>query len=637
MKSKFLIILLILVISSYPAQYLTNGQSEVKPPAPDYGGITPIGTNLQTVYETNTTVTIFYSADRFQVHGLVLVGSGSGLNLDPLNGRNLTKTGSSGPTSDYEIQINVTGYTYFYAYSWYNSLTNNTKEILDRKDAAPGHQMWTEDGSQYPVFTDVDGATPEVEGIPRSENEQFYAPIGTNVTIIYEAQDPINSTSITLSLANSTNDLYNETLSQRFTMDQVTFAEDVEGVEVSRFEYNYTVTQRIVYFTAFNDYGWEQIIDNEPVSHAITTGFNFNATFSESLNQYTDIDPIVFNVTTVNATADDVFKYRYRYFENDTTEDPTAEWQEFDFVSTLVNQEEQNKTVDGVNFTQTVSIYNGVIDLNFNVSNIFEVQIFVTYFGSSYNATVPNEINKIIIQDSRPELVLLTDEEIITNQSTGFIDWEQSTLRGSIENVTISSDTTDLSSVVTNFENFTLSFIDTGETVIEANHTITLTAFNTFEVVNISDPNQARYTVYVSHSITALYVVDVTAPTPSFISNSTNSMGRVTINFNWEDLGLNPTGVTYATLSWGNGIIIDATSLSEARHTYRRSGTYTITLNVTDKAGNFQVITGQIEVSVPTTRDANNNDSPISFLSIFSAFILVSVLLKITTRRKSTL
>ncbi|MHA2276131.1 MAG: PKD domain-containing protein, partial [Candidatus Kariarchaeaceae archaeon] len=546
---------------------------------------------------------------------------------------------SLGSKSDYEIEINVTGYTYYFAYSWYNTLDNNTKEELDRKDAAPGHQMWTEEGSQYPNFVDVEGASPREEAAPRSENEEFYAPLGANVTISYDTIDPINSTSITLSLANSTGDLYNETLSQRYVMEQFTYAEeDTGGLLISSFKFNYTVTQRLVYFTAFNDYGWEQIIDNEPISHSITTGFDFNVTFSENLNQYTDLDPIVFNVTIVNATDDDSFQYRYRYYENDTAEEPISDWTEFTFTNIIISNEERNKTIDNVNFTQTLSIYNGVIDMNFNVSNLVQVQVFVDYFGNSYNATVPNEVNEIIIKDSRPELNLLTNNETITNLGSGFIDWEQSTLRGSIVNVTISSDTTDLSNeIITNSENFTISFTDSGDNIIESNHEITILAFNSFEVVNVSDPNQARYTVFASRFVTAIYTVDTTAPAPVFISNSTNSMGKLTVSFNWIDLGLNPTGIAFASLSWGNGIVIEVTSLTEASHTYRISGIYTITLNVTDNAGNFAVLTGEIEITVPTTKEANKRDSPLSLFAIFTAFVLLSIAMRFTRKRKSNL
>ncbi|MFV2015159.1 MAG: hypothetical protein ACC656_07025, partial [Candidatus Heimdallarchaeota archaeon] len=205
MKRKFLVIILLLVIGLYPTQYLSIAQTDdPKPSEPIFKGVNPSGESDSYIFEENQTVTILYDANRFDVDGIVLVGKGSGLGLDPVLAKNFTRVSSLGPTSSYEIKLNVSEYTYFFAYSWSKALTNNTKEILVFVDNALGHQMWTLEGSQFPSFIDVVGGTPEDDNIARGKNEEFYTPLGSEVTIVYEARDPSNSTVVTLKFANST-------------------------------------------------------------------------------------------------------------------------------------------------------------------------------------------------------------------------------------------------------------------------------------------------------------------------------------------------------------------------------------------------------------------------------------------------
>lgn len=624
------------MISLYPTQYLNIVSAEdPKPSVPEFRGVTPAGDSNNYIFEENQTVTILYDADRFDVDGIVLVGDGSGLQLDPVFARNFTKISSEKAFSYYEIELNVSGYTYFFAYSWSKSLTNNSMEVLDLFDNAPGHQMWTEEGSSYPTFVDVVGGTPEEDGIERSENEEFYAALGTEVTIVYEARDPTNSTVVTLSFANSTDALYNDSLAVKETM---TYVSDTDNILT--FNYNYTVTQRWVYFTASNEYGSDRVAQDEPVFRTLTNGFEFNVTFTEALNQfdsnpinfqYTDLDTVVFNVTTVNATDDDEFYYRYRHYENASSEDPVADWTETKLVSPIVNKQEINKTIDAANFTQTVTTFNVIIDVEFDVGNIVELQTYVEYFGSSYNESSPYSI---LIRDSRPDLSLLTANDTITRASTGFIDWEYSTLRGSITTATISSNTTSLSDSVLNLANYTVSFADGGDT-IEENHEITITVTNFFDIVNTTDPNQGRYDVQAVRNISAIYRVDTTGPTVSFVEEPefTDSIGRVTLKFNFEDMGANPTGVAFASLSWGNGLVIDVTDLNEASIKYRYSSSYNVTLKVIDLAGNFNFSSFDITAEVPEVSTSNREKGPMSIVSIIGSFVLIGLIASKSKRR----
>lgn len=629
-----------MVISLYPTQYLSIVLAEdpPKPSEPTFRGVNPSGESNNYIFDENQTVTILYKADRFDVDGLVLVGEGSGLDTDPITGRNFTLDSSLGPDSFYEIELNVTEYTYFFAYSWSNTLTNNTKEELDFVDNALGHQMWTAEGSQFPNFVDVVGGTPNDDTVDRNQVDEFYTAIGTEVLIVYEAVDSTNSTVVTLAFGNSTEALYNGS-SEKETMVQVS-----DAGNVLRFEFNYTLTQRWVYFTASNEYGFERASTDEPIFHTLSNGFEFNTTFTEALNQfddsksiefqYTDADTIVFNVTTVNATDNDEFSYRYRLYENDSSDEPLVDWIETSLTTPIVNKQEINKTIDSANFTQTVTIFNVVINADFEASNLLQVQAYVTYFGSVYNETAPRSI---LIRDARPDVTLLTANDTISRHSRGFIDWEYSTLRGSVISATIVSNTTDLSRSIVGLENLTLSFSNAGEDVtIEGIHLVTISVTNTFEIVNTTDPNQGRYSIENTREITAIYRLDTTSPIANFISpsNFTDGIGRVTIEFNFKDEGVNPTGVAFASLSWGNGLsglTINVTSLEQINIKFRYNGEYIITLNVTDNAGNFKVITHEITATVQEVSTSERDQTPLSLITILASFALIGL---ISTRIK---
>lgn len=613
----------------YPTQFLTVAQTDNPiPPAPEFNSVVPDGQDNDYIFNQNETVTLQYTADRFEVEGLVIIGNGSDLlwEFNLTNSQNFTKTNSLGPISVYEYEFNVTSYTIFVVYSWYNDISNRTMEVLENDDGAATHQFWIAEGRQYPNFSDVEGGTPQNENIEVNENTEFYVPMYKNVTIVYTTHDPeiFNSTYVTLSFANSTKDLYNESLSIRVSMNQTIFSED----GISTFEYTYNVTQRLVFFTAFNDRGFERKRHFEPIYHQITTGFDFNFTLFESENEYTDLDPIVFNVTAVNSTNDDMFSYRYRYFENDTSDDPLVDWAEVSLASFFIEQKYVNASIGGVNHTQNVTIYNVYSDdLDLKPSNILELQLFVDYFDQIYNSSIPKVIT---IHDSKPEVSLTSPETKITNRDTGYIGWQYSTLRGAVDDVLISSDTTSLSDLsILGQDNHTFSF-DDGAGVIESDHKITLNVTNSFEIVNILDPTGPRITVFAFRNITAIYRVDTHKPSVTFINNplTSDENGRVKIEFSFTDLGVNPTDVVYASLSWGNGLVINATSLTEAIMVYRKSGTYTITLNVSDAAGNFNVSSFDIEVTVQTTETSNRGNGPILTIPIFTAFITLALIIK---------
>ena len=106
-------------------------------PAPSFVSITPDGNpSGSLIFDENETITIRYTADRLKVEGLILLGSGSNL-TSVSNGAqavNFTKISSLKDLSTYEVKINVTTYTIFYAFAWSGSVTNGTSEEFDEFD-----------------------------------------------------------------------------------------------------------------------------------------------------------------------------------------------------------------------------------------------------------------------------------------------------------------------------------------------------------------------------------------------------------------------------------------------------------------------------------------------------------------------
>ena len=122
MRTKLFIIITFLLISTLPVTMITHGETDDNPipPLPKFIAVVPRGDAGNHIFAVNTTVVIKYQADRFDVDGLILVGNGSGLVEDPESplAVNFTKIGSIRDISTYEVELNVTSYTYFLAYSW---------------------------------------------------------------------------------------------------------------------------------------------------------------------------------------------------------------------------------------------------------------------------------------------------------------------------------------------------------------------------------------------------------------------------------------------------------------------------------------------------------------------------------------
>ncbi len=130
MKFKFTLLLILLFFSLLPISMASVNLNDNHNPMtmPVFISLNNTGTPTNSyIYDNQTVITINYKADRYNIDGLILLGQGSNLteNKDNLGqNRNFTKDYSLRDQSYYSIQINVTSYTYFYAYAWYGSYEN---------------------------------------------------------------------------------------------------------------------------------------------------------------------------------------------------------------------------------------------------------------------------------------------------------------------------------------------------------------------------------------------------------------------------------------------------------------------------------------------------------------------------------
>lgn len=622
MQKKSFILLFLLCLSIMPfAVDNSNGDhlEDVSVPEPIFDRVFPKGDDTPSVYQINETITIFYETSRTDVEGMILLGSGSNLteNLDDEdNLRYFELESSFRDESFYEIELNVTSYTYFYAMTWFNTIDNHTYEEIDFEDNALGHQLWVKDQAEYPEFVDLENA--------ELQEGAYYAPLETNVSVIYDVLDPLNNTELLFVTANSTEDLYNRTIANT---NQMVLLENRDN-NVSRFIFNLTITQRLTFFTALGEFGYERDTESELVNHRITTGFNFNVSFSVEDLTYTDLDPIVFNVTSVNQTDDDEFSYRYRYFENETSDDPLLNWTEVSIMTDLIESKEVNNTIDDLNFTSEINVYRVHLDIDLNISQKLEIQAYVEYLEGSYNESDPYVI---IIRDSRPDFVLLSGNNTITNANSTLVEFELTTVRGEIEAALLSSNFT--SEIVIKGEiNQTVKFTNVNATTIEGNHTVTISITNEFTILNITAFNET-IDVQRQRNVTLIFTVDISPPliTNIVIDRSlVDSDGIVEISFMVFDERRFDSGISLIKLSWGNNLTINATGLNSARFQYYFKGEYNITITAIDKVGNKEVLNaGIVKVEMNQfIRETTTDDSPLDISNVIIPLVLGTLIVR---------
>ena len=137
----------------------------------------------------------------------------------------------------------------------------------------------------------------------------------------------------------------------------------------------------------------------------------------------------------------------------------------------------------------------------------------------------------------------------------------------------------------------------------------------------------------MSREYTLIFHLDITIPTIDITTPQVSDNGKVSVEFSVEDLGIDPSGIKYITLSWGNNLTINVTSLSSASMQYRYSGSYTITITAFDNAGNNATQTTTFDIVMPETKTSKTKDSPISLFAFMIPFSLMTLIIK---KRKNT-
>ncbi len=581
------------------------------PPAPEFVSISP----EKTLYAIGEAITVEYRVDRFEVDGVILVGEGSNLSINPENSLNMTLKRSYREYSYYSVTFNVTSFTKFWAWAWSGSITNGTAEDLEPfAHGDKAHYIFVEGQQMPPSLKDVIGGEQDL-----LHPTEYYVPQGKQVTIRYEI---INSTGTEkLYIAFSTNKtlLYNDSVTLPESTDpsngyilfekEMTLKEYIPKVvepDVSIYEFNVTLNTRMLYFAARNDIGWE--IDQTTLEarvNILTNGFSFNSTvFDEN---FTEIDTIAINITAYNASSYDSFMFRYRIYENLTTNE-AGNWTEI-ALTTPLDQYVSNVT----GWNTTVIVYNVTLG-PFEVNKTVEYQAYVKYLGDTQNES-RNVLHQFSIVPSTPYGVFNLKDKIYTNAENYTLLWSAGSFKGDVTNITLLVNGT-FEATIFGEDNYTITLSSEGIYLLELNVT------NSLNVSTIVD------------NITL--IVDRTLPLVSFIglsNDSTYTSGEV-IQIRYSDNSTSwDSGIEKVIVDWGDGIITIATNQTEIRHSYLIGGTYNITIIVFDKAGNNNSVFVTLTVTPVSIPTSSEKDTPLSVVPFLLGLFVLSAIITIKKRK----
>ncbi len=571
-----------------------------------------------------TLITVEYSVDRFiGVSGIVIVGSGSNLSLTPETSLALNFSYSQVDRSYYEGTFSLTNLTLFKGYAWIGDITNGTYEELENfNHLGPWHYLYVTEEGTPPAFHSIGNAT------VTQNNFIYYTPSNqTNNTIVirYEIYEGTENDTVTLALSKYREPITNVSLG--IFNDDVTFIEMdwQEGNTTTTsviFNTTYEFTDRTIFFSANNSYGWDTWGGINEVRTQLNVYMIYNGFYFESNTlqegKITDLDNLEFNITTYNST--DTEKYGIRYFvtqglDNDTEIVP------FTDVEATLNR---NYTVENENgFNDTIREYFVSIG-SFSKGNILHYEAYNLYYGSFYNET--GGIMKLVyIYDSVPEIDLYPVNNTYTNDYNVTFYYEIDTSRGSLYSVEMDFDDgtpiTDIMDVDTN-----TSVHYYPQVTGEYNATLYIT-------INITRVNDAS--VLVNATASTIIYLDFENPTLEITSYTLNDTaitdGYVEVYFEYSDAF---AGISRVWIFWDDGVVQNVTDDYFAFHNYVEDGNYTVIIMAEDKAGNqfnstitFTVV---LEVETPTST------TPFATLSILFSLLVAGYVInkKNKTNRK---
>ncbi|NPD89467.1 MAG: PKD domain-containing protein [Asgard group archaeon] len=563
-------------------------------------------------YPNGTLITVEYSVKRYVgVDGVKLVGAGSNFTLDINLGLELNFSNSFELRSYYTGTFNLTEHSYFKAYGWIGDVTNGTYEEVDYfAHLGPWHYLFVNE-NLAPEFDKILNAT------STDVSKVFYSPANyTNHTIVirYKVYGGGENENITLATSVYRDKIANSSITE-FDADVSFIKMDWVNETHETYEvYNTTIlfTTRTFYFSANNSNGWDTwnngVITDRLNIYRIDNGFHFES--KTVLNEkHTEVNPISFNITSINATEYETFGISYYVVESSENSTEIVPWT---LVEALLNTTYIDTDSDGYN--STIRKFNATIG-PFNVGNIIYFEAYNIYKGEHYNETTGN-LHRIEIYDSTPELYLTPIDGIYTNNHTVTFFYEVELNSGNITEATFDyGDGTPLD----------ILSLESHDTLVH-DYPFGVAAFYNYTLfVNNS--------LGTSNNITHLIYLDFQNPLLDMTSNTNTSRdivdGLVELRFEYSD---DYTGIKFVHIDWGDGIVQNVTDEHYALHYYVESGTYNVTITAQDRAGNNQSVI--LIYNVVLSTETPTEPTPNSFVSVLITLVAMGIVISSNLKLK---
>ena len=569
-------------------------------------------------FENNTIVTVEYSVDRYVgVDGVILVGFGSELDMDPFNSINLTYSYSLQDRIYYIGDIELTENSYFKGYGWAGDIANGTYEEVEEFNHL---DQW------HYLFVNEVGVPPEFHGIVNVTSSggfrTYYAPANqTNHTIVisYRVYGGTEADNVTLVYSVYRDKLYNASLNvfdSSIVFKNMTYA-DISTETYVVFNTTIEFTERTLYFTANNSFGWDTWDDGLVKSYLniykINNGFYFNS--NTVLHELiTDVDEVDILITTLNSTEADLFGIGYYVIESLENDTEIVTWTQIE--GTLQsNYTEENDLGNN----DTIREYNVTLGI-FDVDNIIYFEAYNIYYGELYNETVGN-YHTVRIYDSRPYLNLLPISGAYVNHEDITFSFEIALNRGNITEILMDYGDGSPVANLTTLE----ADEDDGKYYVIHTYPVTTEGYNVTLTVSTS--------LGTFNSTTNYLYLDFDAPTleiTEFTNNVTEiTNGYVELYFTYSD---DYSGVWKVTVDWGDGVVQNVTEDSYAFHYYVKSGTYTVIVEVEDKGGNTFSLSIIYTITLPV--NTPTDQVPFAALSAFISILFLGCSVFLLKRRK---
>ncbi|MHA1464368.1 MAG: PKD domain-containing protein [Candidatus Heimdallarchaeaceae archaeon] len=569
-------------------------------------------------FENNTIVTVEYSVDRqVGVDGVILVGFGSELDMDPFNSINLNYSYSLQDRIYYIGDIELTENSYFKGYGWAGDIANGTYEEVEEFNHL---DQW------HYLFVNEEGVPPEFHGIVNVTSSggfrTYYAPANQtnhNIVISYRVYGGTEADNVTLVYSVYRDKLYNASLNvfdSSIVFKNMTYA-DISTETYVVFNTTIELTDRTLYFTANNSFGWDTWDDGLVKSYlniyAINNGFYFNS--NTVLHELiTDVDEVDILITTLNSTEADLFGIGYYVIESLENDTEIVTWTQIE--GTLQsNYTEENDFGNN----DTIHEYNVTLGI-FDVDNIIYFEAYNIYYGELYNETVGN-YHTVRIYDSRPYLNLLPISGAYVNHEDVTFSFEIALNRGNITEILMDYGDGSPVANLTTLE----ADEDDGKYYVIHTYPVTTEGYNVTLTVSTS--------LGTFNSTTNYLYLDFDAPTleiTEFTNNVTEiTNGYVELYFTYSD---DYSGVWKVTVDWGDGVVQNATEDSYAFHYYVKSGTYTVIVEVEDKGGNTFSLSIIYTITLPV--NTPTDQVPFAALSAFISILFLGCSVFLLKRRK---